>query len=330
MKALITGANGFIGTNLVKRLQAEGWSLRILVRKESRLRHSLSDGVEIVTVDYSDYTTLIEPVKGIDVIFHLAGITKGLDRKHFRSANVMPLENLCRAITESGAKPGKLVFSSSLTAGGPAINCELPNTEKISRPPIDLYGESKLAAEEVLKKYGDTVPHTILRLAAVFGPWDVDFLVLFKQLYGGLNLYFGDKYKYVNALHVEDVLNALKESAINKNAHNQLYYIGHDHSFTWQMIHNSILRAAGRKGFEVSIPFFVAKAVCTLGSAWMRLSNKPVLLNSEKIKLSKPRYWACSNQKAKTELGFNPAISIEEGMRRTMEWYVDNGWLKAR
>ena len=125
MKALITGATGFIGSHLAERLAASGCDVSCLVRNTSSLKWLDNVNVKLIQGDCCDFTTLKDAVRGNDYIFHLAGLTKTNKAEEFYSVNSRGTGNLIKAVFETNPKIKRFVYLSSLAAAGPSINSKI-------------------------------------------------------------------------------------------------------------------------------------------------------------------------------------------------------------
>ena len=157
MKALVTGANGFVGSLLTQQLVAKGVQVKCLVL-ETELLGEISDlDVEIIYGDLCDKDSLGGPVKDVNYIYHLAAIKQSWDESLLYEVNVSGFENLLQATLESNPHLKKFLFVSSQAAVGPNLQTE-PLTELNVCTPVDHYGKSKYQAEEIAKQYMDKIP----------------------------------------------------------------------------------------------------------------------------------------------------------------------------
>src|SRR5436305_1916990 len=161
---LVTGARGFIGGHLVKRLAGCGMRVRCLARRQSG---GAPAEVETVVGDYETGVGLREAVDGADIVIHLAGVTKALRRSDYYRGNVQAAESLARV---SGAV-ARFVHVSSLAAVGPSPEGQ-DVTEATQPQPVSEYGRSKLAGEQAVR--GLLPAAVVVRPPVVYGPRDTD------------------------------------------------------------------------------------------------------------------------------------------------------------
>lgn len=327
MNAVITGSNGFIGSSLVKNLLAEGADVRCLVR--SKPDADKDDGVKRYVIDYTNQESILESgaLNNADVIFHVAGVTKHLTLEGFRAGNVLPTKNLIEAASIQAPSLKRFVLVSSQAAAGPASHLEQPVTEHKPPEPIEEYGLSKLEAENILRESSLSFPYTIIRPTAVYGPRDVDFLPLFKQIGAGRGIYPGNKDSYISLIHVQDLVDGILRAATSDRSKNQTYFLTNEESITWQQVYQAISSVLGTAIWELNIPFPLIAFAARLGDLYSKLTGTVSILNSKKIELAKPKLWICSADKARKEFNFTPTIQMAEGMATTFEWYKKHGWV---
>ena len=324
MKILMTGSSGFIGKNLKKALQKQFSDVEIVALKRGGAL--LADEH---SVDYSDAQTLLdcEACKNVDYAFHVAGITREASFENFYKANVVPTANLLNALKQKSPSLKRFVFISSHAAAGPSRDRTHYKTESEEENPIEYYGESKLMAEQLVKAYCAVLPCTTLRPGSVYGPEDLDFLNIFKMAKSGINIYPGNKKKYFSLIYIDDLVNGIFKASFSDNAIARTYFMCNDEPITWQQMHETIFSTVGKEPSNINIPFPFVKALSYLGDAYTHISGKVPIINVQKIKLSRPVYWIASNQNAKKDLGYQPKVSLEDGMRRTYESYRNNNLL---
>ena len=326
MKAVITGSNGFIGSSLVATLLEKGSEVRCLVRSEPR---TSDDSAHRFVIDYSDPESIIQSgaLESADVVFHLAGVTKHLTLEGFRNGNVMPTQSLLEALKKQNPSLQRFVLVSSQAAAGPAPSEFDPVTESQSPVPIEDYGRSKLEAENLLRDSNLPFPYTIIRPAAVYGPRDVDFLPLFKQIKAGRGIYPGNKDSYISLIHVSDLVDGILLASTTAAAANNTYFLTNEVAVTWRHVYKAVASALKKSIWEFNIPFPVIAFAGKLGDLYSTVSGTIPILNSKKIELAKPKYWICSPEKAIQELNFSAQVSMLEGMESTYTWYIDQKWI---
>jgi nucleoside-diphosphate-sugar epimerase len=322
--ALITGASGFIGSHLRESLLRDGYDVVALTRAGS----PAPERGRAAAVDYAKPETLARVIEQErpELVFHVAGATKGVTYADFQRGNVMPTQNLLDAVRAHAPGVKRFVHVSSLTSYGPSTP-ELPMQEHHERKPIEHYGKSKLEAELVVESAGAALPWTIIRPSAVYGPADVDNFELFKLAARGLNLFYGNRYSFVSAVYVDDVVRGIREAAVHPGSVGKGYFLCDGQPVTWNDYQAHIVRATGKRAFDLNLPVLSLDVAAFFGELATKLDNKPRLLNKQKALLGKQAAWTCRHDNARADFGYKPAVMLEDGVQRTLEWYRAERWL---
>ena len=327
MKALVTGSNGFIGSTLVEKLRAQGLSVRCMVRKTSNLRWLENMDVEFYYGDMRNVKSLHNAVKEVDIIFHLAGVTKARSESGYLEGNYQGTLNLLNACKEVGHSDVKFIFVSSQAAGGPS-SPDKPRTEFDSPHPISMYGKSKLMAEKAVMEFSGAFPVCIIRPPSVYGPKDKDIFVMFNTINKGFAPVLGSGKQKASLVHVDDLVDGMLLAALSPSANGKTFYLSGDGDYNWLAISKQIAHALNKKPLTIHVPFFMLDIVSFFSTAVARINKKPALLNRDKVREMKQASWLCSNRRAKEELGFNPKVELLDGLSATAEWYKKMGWFK--
>jgi nucleoside-diphosphate-sugar epimerase len=157
-KAVVTGANGFVGSHLVEGLLSKGYQVICLVRKTSNLRWLSGLNVEYVYADISEKQSLKNVLKDVDFIFHVAGLTKAKRKEEFFKANYEGTKNLLEACVKDNPQTKRFVYISSQAAVGPGKD-DQPLDETAPCNPITDYGKSKLEGEKIVLEYQKQIRH---------------------------------------------------------------------------------------------------------------------------------------------------------------------------
>jgi nucleoside-diphosphate-sugar epimerase len=320
---LITGASGFIGSHLRDTLLARGHDVVALTRPGSpEPKRGRAAAVEY---DKPESLERVVQAERPEFVFHVAGATKGVTYPDFQRGNVMPTQNLLDAVRKLHAGVRRFVHVSSLTAYGPST-AERAVSEHDERKPIEFYGKSKLEAELVVEAAGDAVPWTIIRPPTVYGPSDVDNLELFRLASQRINVFYGNRDKRMSAVYVEDLVSGMIDAAHSEATRGKGYFLCDGVHRTWAEYQEHIVRAVGKRAFELNLPEFCLDIAAVAGEFATKIDKKPRLLNRQKAMLAK-QLWTCSHDRAREDFGYKPAVAIEDGMQRTLEWYRAENWL---
>ncbi|MBU2589247.1 MAG: NAD(P)-dependent oxidoreductase [Nanoarchaeota archaeon] len=328
LEALVTGSTGFIGSHLVEALLDKGINVRCLLRENKSNEKYLKklDVQKFYVKNYSvEELNKSKALENIDYIFHTAGVTKGINFNDFKDGNYKPTFALVQSLLEQkNSDLKRFVYLSSTAVAGPSqsLNEPIVNPEHVSF--IEHYGASKYLGELVVKN--SRLPYTILRPGGVYGPRDIDYFNLFKSIRKRINPFFGNKNKYHAIIHVNDLVKGIIDATFSDKSAYQYYYLCNDEPVSWEALQSEIVNAVGKKVFTINFPSFFMDMATFFGELYSKISKKHSLLNKQKLMLSKPDYWIFSNEKAKKDFNFKPSISLEEGVKATYNWYLQNYW----
>ena len=272
-KALITGASGFIGKRLRDALLEQGVDV-VAVRRKASPPAKSGRSVELSYDDLDGITHVMREEKP-NWVFHVAGVTKGVTYEDFRRGNVMPTENLLAGAREGHPELERFIHVSSLTSYGPST-ASTPHVESSSRHPIEFYGESKLEAERIVEAE-KTVPWTILRPGGVYGPGDVDYFELFKQVEKGFDTYFGNRNRWFSAVYVDDLVSAILLCAVHEDAVGKGFFVCDGEPVTWRTFQRAIVEASGRKVRTIDLPEVFVTLAAMGGEVMTKIDGKPRL-----------------------------------------------------
>ncbi len=329
MKVSITGANGFIGSHLVDRLLAQGAEVTCLIRRTSNLRWLEKKKVRLVEGDLRSHDALKQLIKDADYVYHIAGVVKSKTREGYFSGNRDATRNIFDICYRNNSRISKFIYISSQAAVGPSYDLEHPVEESSACHPITTYGESKLAAEEVVLGYRDRVPVTIVRPPAVYGPRDTEIFIFFETIRRGLNPMIGFDEKRVSLIHARDLVDGIILAGESKQSAGEIYFISSETFYGWQECARLAARLMGKnRPFQIRIPHALVYTIAGVAQFISLFQKQAATLNIEKARDITQRYWTCSVKKAMHDLGYRQNISLEQGFEETIKWYVDQGWIK--
>jgi len=327
MRALITGSTGFIGSHLAEALHARGYQMRCLVRKTSNLEWIRHLPIEYVYGDLFDHAVLQQAVADTELIVHVAGVTKARSAKGYFLGNHVATKNLLDAVLAVRPPLKRFLHVSSQAAVGPSAD-GVPVDETTPFHPITAYGRSKMEAEKECLKLRDRIPITITRPPAVYGPRDRDIFTFFESVNKGLQPMMGFNNKEVSLIHVSDLVHGILLAAEHPAGVNNTYFISSTRYYGWKEVGEVTARAMGKKALRLRVPVSLVYAIAVLSEAYSVVSRQPVLLNYDKAKDIVQDAWTCSIAKAQRELGYSEQRTLEQGIRETVAWYREHGWLK--
>ncbi len=323
--SVVTGANGFVGSHLVDLLLKKGHNVKCITRKTSKLTWLEGKNIQIYDCGLNNKEELRRAFEGADYIFHIAGVVKSRYKEGYFKGNVDNTHTLLDAAIDNKTLK-KFIVVSSLTAAGPAVNGK-PVDETTECRPITTYGRSKLAQEELAKSYRDKIPVTICRAPAIYGERDTEILIFFKTFNKGLMTTIGFNTKSLSLLHVKDLVNGLYLSAVSEKSAGETYFISSEKFYTWEEVGHVTEKVLRKRPIKIKVPHFAVYSIATVAEFFSIFSSKAATLNIEKAKDITQLDWICNTSKAIKDLGYRQEISLEEGIKSTIDWYKVMKWI---
>jgi len=325
---LVTGANGFIGSHLVKKLlelkQANKWPEEIvcLVRKTSHLAALEKQNVRLILGDLREPETLIPAVKGAKYIYHLGAELHTISLKNFLETNTRGTENLLNAaVTHAKDTLKRFLFVSSQAAGGPAA-INKPKTEKDPpSEPVSWYSKSKLEAEKIAKKFFKKIPITIVRPTSVYGERDPGFVSIYKALEKRIHPLTGLKKRYTGMVYAPDLVEGFITAATSPKTLSQTYYLNNPRNYTVKEMVKIMAKAIGKPwGITLPIPIFIFKFVAIFSELIFLFTRKKPLPSRDKVRDLSQIYWLCTAKKAQDDFGWVAKTSLNDGVTATYSY----------
>ena len=325
MKVLLTGANGFVGSHILDVLLAGGIPTAVLLRPASArqfLEHHLP-ALEIRTGSITEPQSLNTALAGITHVIHCAGCTKAVRASGFYEINHIGTRNVVEAITAQPAVQ-RFLHISSLAVSGPGTPAR-PVRETDSPRPASIYGRSKLAAEEEVRRRS-RVPTTIIRPPAVYGPRDQGFLPLFRAVNRHI-LPRPSSRQALSLVFAPDLARAIVASLQNQAAVGRTYLVASPEIVTARAMGETIAAQLDRWTLPCPVPSWALWPMCLAQEVTARLTGKPRLLNLQKFAEIRAPGWVCDPSLLKTELGVECATPLKQGVAKTLNWYREERWL---
>lgn len=325
--AVVTGANGFVGSHLVDLLIEKGFIVKCITRKSSNMKWLQGKNVEIFDCGLFDKDGLKKAFKGADYIFHVAGVVKSKKPEGYYKGNVEATKNVLESAVEVKETIKKIVIVGSQTAAGPSLDGK-PVIESLPVKPITTYGRSKAEQEKLAATFMDKLPISICRAPAIYGERDTEIFIFFNTFASGLMTTIGFDKKVISLIHVKDLVYGLYLAAIKNISAGQTYFISSEKIYTWEEIGEVTSKVMNKKAFRVKVPHSVVYSIAAVAQFFAMFSSKAATLNIEKARDLTRKAWICSTEKAVKQLNYRQKISIEDGIKRTVDWYKKEGWLK--
>ena len=330
MNVLVTGATGFTGGHLARHLLARGRSVRALVRPRSvgsEVAHALaSEGIAIAEGDLTDAAAVAAACEGCEVVYHIAATYREAGQKDaaYRAVNIEGTRHVLEGARRAGAR--RVVHCS--TGGVHGHIEDPPATEDAPLAPGDIYQETKLAAEQLARAFGAAGrPEVVVaRPIGIYGPGDRRFLKMFRGIARGHFPILGSGEVFYHLTYIDDLVEGFRQCGETPAAAGRTYLLAGPRYTTLNELAALIAKELGTAPprFRLPVwPFWIAGALCEL--VCVPLGIEPPLYRRRVDFYTKSR--AFDTTRARTELGFSPAVDLAEGIHRTAVWYRDQGLL---
>jgi len=302
----ITGATGFIGGMLARRLASADWQTRALVRRGSAHKQPAHIVTEWITGDLEDMQSLRHLVCGTDAVVHCAGVVRGADQAYFDRINVDGVARMVKAAAEQHPAP-RFLLISSLAA---------------REPHLSFYAASKRQGEKVLALNSGEMPWAILRPPAVYGPGDRELLPIFRWMARGIAPMIGSGNGRFSLLYVEDLADAITQwlERGNRGCGTFELHDGRNGGYSWHDIVDTMVGLKHAAILRARIPIFFVKLLARVNLMVARNVGRAPMLTPGKVRELIHPNWVCDNTEFSNHTGWAPRISLEEGLRRTLEW----------
>ena len=172
------------------------------------------------------------------------------------------------------------------------------------------------------------MPYTIIKPPAVFGPRDTAIFEIIKMMNFGFVAHMGLKDKYISLIHSDDLSRGIVDAAFSEIAVNQTYFLANSETYEWDYINDVFLRSLQKKYFlKVRVPDPLILTLGAINGFLFGLFNLQAKFDYDKAIDFTRKYWICSSEKAKNDLGFSHQIPFEDSVKSTIDWYKLNKWL---
>jgi nucleoside-diphosphate-sugar epimerase len=323
MTVLVTGAAGFLGGHITDLLLLRGERPRVLIRPDDGVGALAAKEVEIHRADLCDPAAMAPALRGVDRVLHCAARTGpwGPDGE-YQHTNVRGLETLVRCALTAGVR--RVVHVSSITVHGNDVRGEADESAPL-REESNPYSRSKVAGERLLEQTirEQHAPVTIVRPGWLYGPRDVaSFARLARTIDTGRMVIVGSGHNHLPLLYIEDAARGVLAASEAQRAEGRAYLLVNDEPVTQRDLLGAIATALGAPMPRRQIPYELALAAGALAENLARLAHRrqppPVMRYGLQLLGGENRFVI---DRARRELDFSPEIDLEEGVRRSVEWY---------
>jgi dihydroflavonol-4-reductase len=325
---LVTGATGFTGGYLVRSLVEDGHRVRVIIRSGSK-ESGLPAGVEVHEADITDPAGVARAVEGVGTVYHLAAAYREASHKEegYWRVNVGATKNLLEAAT--AARVDRFVHCSTVGVHGHIANP--PADESEPYKPGDAYQRTKCEAEVMALAYArdHRLPLAVARPTAIYGPGDTRLLKMFRMIAKGTFVILGNRDIYYHMVYIDDLIQGLRLLGRHPAAVGEVFILGGERYYPLPMIASTVAGILGVRPPWLRLParpFQLAGSLCE--AICVPLGLEPPIYRRRVDFFTKSR--AFSIDKARRVLGYSPNVSLEAGLRRTLDWCLQMGLIPGR
>jgi nucleoside-diphosphate-sugar epimerase len=322
---LVSGGNGFVGRHVVLALRERGDAVRVLALPDEDASWLERLGIAVCRGDIGRAETLAEPMRGVDRVLHLAAMSDvWRPLEHYRTVNVTGTENVCRAALAAGAE--RVVHMSSSSVYGIGLGRPADETFPLA-PFADPYAVTKAAGDVAVQRMiaDEGLPAVIIRPDQIFGPGDqMHFGRIADRLRAGRAIIVGAGDNALPLVYVTDIVEALLLALEHPRAVGRAYNITNDCPLTQREFADAIAREIGARPRRIHVPYralYAAGYVAERAVMISRSERRPPITRFGVAFLGTDN--RCSIDKARRELGYEPAVALVDGVRLTAAWYSE-------
>jgi nucleoside-diphosphate-sugar epimerase len=326
VRVLVTGATGFTGGHLARRLASGGDEVRALVRSPEAATDLVRHGIELAPGDLRERAALARAVRGVEVVYHIAAIYRqaNVGADEYAAVNARAVGELIRAAASAGAR--RVVHCSTVGVHGDVQGP--PANEDAPLGPGDVYQWTKLEGESAARATANEtrIEVVIARPTGIYGPGDRRLLKLFRGIARRRFVILGRGRIFYHLTYIDDLVEGFRLCATVPGAAGRTYILAGPEVTTLNDLADMIAQEAGVRPPRLHLPvwpFWLAGAACEALCA--PLGVEPPLYRRRVDFFTKSRAFDIS--RARQELGYTPQVGLREGIRRTLAWYRAAGWL---
>jgi nucleoside-diphosphate-sugar epimerase len=325
-KVLVTGANGFTGSSLTRKLVEQDHEVRALVRPQSNTDTLKGLDIELVKVDLSNGSLPQDAFRGVDVIYHIAAAFRkeGVPRKYFYEVNALGTQR----VLESALKAEVQRFVHCSTIGVMGNIKTPPATEETPYNPGDIYQETKMEGEKLALEFFEKhkLPGVVVRPGSIYGPGDMRFVKLFKSINRGVFVTIGPGKTHFHMVYIEDLTDGMILASEIDEALGEVFILAGNEPVMINDLVSCIADVLDKPAPKRHIPVApVMLAANVVQQICKPFGVEPPLYPRRLDFFIKNREFDIS--KARNILGYNPKVDLRTGLKATANWYRENNLL---
>jgi dihydroflavonol-4-reductase len=329
LKLLVTGGTGFIGSRLALAAAALGHEIVVAGQLNTEAERVRSEELAAAGISI-EQGPLQEPgfarriASGCQAVIHLAAAQHeaNVADEYFYDVNVNGTKTLLEASIAAGVK--RFVYGSTIGVYGEYRG--QPIDENTLPLPMNIYGRSKLRAEETVASYRDALETSIVRISETYGPGDFRLLKLFKAMDRGRFFIIGAGLNQRQAIHVADLVRGLLLAASSPAAVGETFVMAGRETMTTREMVERVAKALGRRAPRWRAPMWPFMAAALVFEGTLKPLGIQPPLHRRRLDFFRKSF-VFSSTKAQRLLAFTPTMTFAEGALETAKWYREKGYL---
>jgi 2-alkyl-3-oxoalkanoate reductase len=322
---LVTGANGFVGSHLVRHLLKEGFRVRGLVRSTSDLAALEGLSVERAYGDIHDPDSLPAVLQGVSILFHVAGLTKSRDPRHYFEVNQVGTIHLATAALQVPSLK-RFVYLSSQAAVGPS-RADRPRAEYDTPAPTGgVRAKQTRRRRSMSPGAGGSTPADHYPTGGGLWPLGTRHAATVQ---GGQATTgpppVGDS--CLSLIHAADLADLVTRAARHREAAGCIYHAADPSPYWMRQVLATMGRVLHRRARQIPIPVPILWPAALINEQLLKRGKGIEALTRTRIREFGERHWVLDVRRAQSDLAWTPQITLEEGLRDTARWYLSHGWL---